>query len=149
MISFPLLVSSSRIRRLLILPTLVLGISGTILICRGIAHLVMWPRSTNPCRYVAMACGSRSSPSLQTTRARGRSPHCSSGIPTTATDLTAACELMRLSSSSVLIHSPPVLITSLMRSLISTIPWGSIEAMSPVCSQLPFHSSAPFSSSFR
>ena len=42
------LVSLSRISFLLILPTLVLGISLTNLNCLGIAHLLMRPRSTNP-----------------------------------------------------------------------------------------------------
>ncbi|MNR29082.1 hypothetical protein D3C85_1464450 [compost metagenome] len=79
----------------------------------------------------------------------GRSPHCSSAMPTTATEVTNACSLIRFSSSRELIHSPPVLITSLMRSLISTPPWASMEARSPVCSQPLRHSSAPFSGSLK
>jgi len=64
----------------------------------------------------AQLVGARRFPCLRTTQARGRSPHFGSAIAITAASCTAACAIRRFSMSTELIHSPPDLIKSLVRS---------------------------------
>ena len=56
-------------------------------------------------------------PSRSTTVASGRSPHFSSGTPTTDASTTSGWAIRSFSSSTEEIHSPPDLITSLARSV--------------------------------
>ena len=51
-------------------------------------------------------------PAASTTYALGRSPHFSSGIPTTATSNTAGCESRACSTSTVETFSPPEMMMS-------------------------------------
>src|SRR5438270_10586988 len=57
-------------------------------------------------------------PSCSTTQASGRSCHLGCGIATTAASLIAGCPTNAFSRSTELIHSPPDLIRSLVRSVI-------------------------------
>ena len=59
----------------------------------------------------------RRTPSRTTTVASGRSPHRSSGTPTTLASTTSGCAISVFSSSTEEIHSPPDLMTSLDRSV--------------------------------
>ncbi len=68
-------------------------------------------------------------------QASGRSLHFSSGIAITAASAIAGCAISAFSRSTELIHSPPDLIRSLVRSVMRTKPSSSIVATSPVRSQ--------------
>src|SRR5882724_7622100 len=111
----------SRSSFLLILPTLVLGMPSTKMIFSGMPYFEMMPLSANPLRWSLMAVSLTPSVSARlTTSASGRSPHLSSLTPITAASATPAhCEI-RCSICSDDTHSPPVLITSLIRSVIWT-----------------------------
>src|SRR5258708_3831985 len=112
----------SRSSFLLILPTLVLGILSMKRIFSGMPYFEMMPLSANILRWSLMAASLTPSVSdaCLTTRASGRSPHLSSLTPITAASATPAhCEI-RSSICSDDTHSPPVLITSLIRSVIWT-----------------------------
>ena len=112
------------------LPTDVLGISETNSNRSGSHHLAKfgsrWSRSSS-----ALA----DAPSFSTTHAIGRSLHFSSGIPITAASSTAGCAMSAVSSSIEDTHSPPDLITSLVRSVSVRYPCSSITPTSPVRSQ--------------
>ena len=74
-------------------------------------------------------------PSARTTVASGRSPHFSSGTPTTQASSTSGWAISAFSSSTEEIHSPPDLITSLARSVSGRKPSAVSEPTSPVRSQ--------------
>ena len=74
-------------------------------------------------------------PSLKTTHATGRSDHFSCGTATTAASLTAGWPISAFSTSTELIHSPPLLIRSFERSVMRTYPSGSMVTTSPVRNQ--------------
>ena len=85
------------------------------------------PRTSKSCpvrrsprcdRESPASVGGVSMPALATTNATGRSPHLSSGTPTTAASATPGTRRIRSSMSSEDTHSPPVFTTSLMRSTI-------------------------------
>src|SRR5258708_7418298 len=78
---------------------------------------------------------SRVRPGLRTTKSRGLSCHFGCFTPMTAAAATAGWAMATFSRSIELIHSPPVLIRSLTRSLICMTPWASMVAMSPVGNQ--------------
>src|SRR3984893_1334436 len=112
----------SRSSFLLILPTLVLGISSMKRILSGMPYFEMMPLSANTLRWSLMAVSLTPlvSDACLTTSASGRSPHLSSLTPMTAASATPAhCEI-RSSICSDETHSPPVLITSFMRSVMWT-----------------------------
>ncbi|KAF5769207.1 hypothetical protein HanXRQr2_Chr14g0645591 [Helianthus annuus] len=71
-------------------------------------------------------------PSLRVTNAHGVSPQNSSGRPTTAASFTAGCKYNTDSTSTLLIFSPPLMITSFDLSLISKYPSVCITPTSPV-----------------
>ena len=80
-------------------------------------------------------------------QASGRSLHFSSGMAITAASAMAGCAISAFSRSTELIHSPPLLTRSFVRSVMRTKPSASIVATSPVRSQLrPSASCANFSS---
>src|SRR5579859_1210840 len=79
--------------------------------------------------FGGLSCGSR----FGTTTATARSPQRSSGTAMTAASLTPGHSRRMSSSWSDEIHSPPDLITSLIRSVISKYSCGSRVPMSPVC----------------
>ncbi len=59
-------------------------------------------------------------PSVRTTRALIVSPHLASGTPITATSVTSGWEKRTSSTSIEETFSPPVMMTSFLRSLIVT-----------------------------
>ena len=61
-----------------------------------------------------------SAPGFSSTKAQGTSPHFSSGLATTAQSSTASWAIRQLSTSTELTFSPPEMMMSLARSLIST-----------------------------
>src|SRR6266850_5463938 len=125
----------SRSSFLLILPTLVLGILSMKRIFSGMPYFEMMPLSANILRWSLMAASLTPSVSdaCLTTSASGRSPHLSSLTPMTAASATPAhCEI-RSSICNDETHSPPVLITSLIRSVMWTEPFASTTAISLVC----------------
>jgi len=67
-----------------------------------------------------------------TTQAGGRSTHRGSGMATTAASTTPGMAMMAASMSTEEIHSPPDLIRSLVRSVMTKYPSGDPMAMSPV-----------------
>ena len=67
--------------------------------------------------------------------ASGRSSHFSCRAAITAASLTAGWPMSAFSRSTELIHSPPDLIRSLVRSVIFMKPSASMVATSPVRSQ--------------
>ena len=78
---------------------------------------------------------SASAPSFSTTTASGRSSHFAWRTAMTAASLTASWPMSAFSRSTELIHSPPDLIRSLVRSVIFMNPSASMVATSPVRSQ--------------
>src|ERR1700704_3959360 len=76
-----------------------------------------------------------SSPGFTTTHASGRSDHFGCGTPMTAASATLGCPMMAFSRSTDEIHSPPDLMTSLVRSTRRMYASGVTTAMSPVFSQ--------------
>src|SRR6266403_1109938 len=110
----------SRSSFLLILPTLVLGMPSMKRIFSGMPYFEMMPLSANTLRWSLMTVSLTLfvSDACLTTSASGRSPHLSSLTPMTAASATPAhCEI-RSSICSDETHSPPVLITSLIRSVM-------------------------------
>jgi len=75
------------------------------------------------------------SPSLRTTAASGRSCQRGCAMPMTAASATAGCAIRWFSSSTELIHSPPDLTRSFVRSDSRMLPCRSIAPTSPVRSQ--------------
>ena len=69
---------------------------------------------------------------MTTTQASGRSSHFGCGMPTTAASATFGWLMIAFSRSTELIHSPPDLIRSLVRSAMRIEPYESIAATSPV-----------------
>jgi hypothetical protein len=65
----------------------------------------------------------------------GRSSHLGWGMPIQAAMATAGWAMAMFSMSMELIHSPPDLITSLLRSVICMKPSASMVATSPVGNQ--------------
>src|SRR5712672_1476792 len=125
----------SRSSFLLILPTLVLGMLLMNRIFSGIPYFEMMPLSANTLRWFLIAASLTpfASDARLTTSASGRSPHFSSLTPMTAASATPAhCEI-KSSIWSDETHSPPVLITSLIRSVMCTEPFASTTAISLVC----------------
>src|SRR6267154_6114902 len=125
----------SRSSFLLILPTLVFGMLSMNRIFSGIPYFEMMPLSANILRWFLMVASLTpfASDARLTTSASGRSPHLSSLTPMTAASATPAhCEI-RSSICNDETHSPPVLITSLIRSVIWTQPSGPTTAISLVC----------------
>ena len=94
------------------LPTLVFGTASMNAQRSGSCQ-----RATVRGEEVAQLRGGRRAPSRSTTVASGRSPHRSSGTPTTQASSTAGWAISAFSSSTEEIHSPPDLITSLARSV--------------------------------
>ena len=74
-------------------------------------------------------------PSRSTTTASGRSSHFGCGMAITAASSTAGWFMSAFSRATELIHSPPDLTRSLLRSWRSIQPRASIVTMSPVRSQ--------------
>ena len=68
-------------------------------------------------------------------QASGRSLHLGSGMAITAASATSGWAIRAFSRSTELIHSPPDLIRSLVRSVMRTKPMASTLATSPVRSQ--------------
>src|ERR1700694_3926027 len=95
------------------LPTLVLGTSVMKVHCSGSHH-----RGTRSSRKATRSAGAGDRPGLGTTATRGRSDHFGSGIEITAASKTSGWAITAFSSSTEEIHSPPDLITSLVRSEI-------------------------------
>src|SRR6266702_5729897 len=125
----------SRSSFLLILPTLVFGMLSTNRTFSGIPYLEMMPLSANILRWslITASLTPFASDTRLTTSASGRSPHLSSLTPMTAACATPAhCEI-RSSICNDETHSPPVLITSLIRSVMWTEPLASTTAISLVC----------------
>ena len=83
-----------------------------------------------------------SSSGVRVTNAQTASPQVSSGLATTAASITWGCRYSTSSTSRLEIFSPPEMIMSFDRSLISIYPSGCITARSPVCSQPPSNASA-------
>src|SRR5450631_146565 len=125
----------SRSSLLLIFPTLVLGMLSMKMIFPGMPYFEMTPLSANTLRWSLIIASLMpfASDARLTTSASGRSPHFSSLTPMTAASATPAhCEI-KSSICSDETHSPPVLITSLIRSVICTEPFASTTAISLVC----------------
>ena len=125
--------AASRVRRTFLsnLPTAVFGISATNAQFSGTCQ-----RATPlPPRKSASSAASALAPGRSTTQASGRSPQRSSWIPITAASCTAGCAISRFSRSTEEIHSPPDLMTSLIRSLMLKKPRSSSVPTSPVRSQ--------------
>jgi catechol 2,3-dioxygenase len=124
--------SASRARSTFLsnLPTAVFGISVTNVQFSGTCQ-----RATLPARKAASSAPSALAPARSTTQASGRSPQRLSGIPITAASCTAGCAISSFSSSTEEIHSPPDLITSLIRSVMVKKPRSSSVPTSPVRSQ--------------
>ena len=95
------------------LPTLVLGISTTKVHWSG-SH----QRGTRPTRKSSRSAGAGVRPGLGTTATSGRSDHFGSGMAMTAASKTSGWAMTAFSSSTEEIHSPPDLMTSLVRSEI-------------------------------
>ena len=112
------------------LPTAVFGISATNVQFSGTCQ-----RATCVVQEVASSAGLAVIPGRSTTQASGRSPQRSSGMPITAASCTAGCAISWFSRSTEEIHSPPDLITSLIRSVMVKKPRSSIVPTSPVRSQ--------------
>src|ERR1700675_4441185 len=132
----------SRSSFLLIFPTLVFGMLSTNRIFSGIPYFEMMPLSANTLRWSLIAASlTPFAPDARlTTSASGRSPHLSSLTPMTAASETPAhCEI-RSSICNDDTHSPPVLITSLIRSVMCTEPLASTTAISLVCRYPPAQS---------
>src|SRR5271165_4632321 len=131
------------------LPTLVLGSTSRKTMRSGTPYFEMTPLAAKSWRCVLISASLTCRPGSTTTTASGRSVHFGSGTPITAASTTPGCFRIRSSKSSDDTHSPPVLITSLMRSVILRYPSSSITAISPVCSQPPAHSVSELTGSFR
>ena len=112
------------------LPTAVFGISGTNAQFSGTCQ-----RATFSPRNFASSAASALAPERSTTQASGRSPQRLSGMPITAASCTAGCAISSFSRSTEEIHSPPDLITSLIRSVMVKKPRSSSVPTSPVRSQ--------------
>ena len=113
-----------------ILPVAVLGRSVTKVIPRGALNraILSLTKPISSSSVTAEPCAS-------TTNACGVSPHFSLGSPTTAASTTAGCRSSVPSTSTEEMFSPPLMITSLIRSRISTYPSGCTTAASPVWNQ--------------
>jgi 3,4-dihydroxyphenylacetate 2,3-dioxygenase len=131
--------ASSRARSTFLsnLPTAVLGISATNAQFSGTCQ-----RATCPARKSASSAASALAPVRSTTQASGRSPQRSSGIPITEASCTAGCAISWFSRSTEEIHSPPDLMTSLIRSVMVKKPRSSSVPTSPVRSQPSWNFSA-------
>src|ERR1017187_2900183 len=112
------------------LPTLVLGMVSKNVQFSGNHHL-----ATRSAKKSRNSSGLAVMSGRSTTQHSGRSCHFSSGTATTAASKTAGWAIMVLSRVTELIHSPPDLMTSLVRSLMTMKPSGSRVPMSPVRSQ--------------
>src|SRR5271157_4766680 len=93
------------------LPTLVLGTSVMNVHCSG-SH----QRGTRSLRNSTRSAGAGERPGLGTTATSGRSDHLGSGTEMTAASKTSGWAITAFSSSTEDIHSPPDLMTSLVRS---------------------------------
>ena len=98
-----------------IFPVAVLGSSGTN--CTPCGALKCARRSR---AKAIKSSGVASAPSLRTMNAKGASPHLGCGRPTMAASWTAGWRSKAPSTSTEEMFSPPLMITSLMRSRIST-----------------------------
>src|ERR1035437_9960157 len=112
------------------LPTLVLGTSSMNAQRSGTCH-----RATLVPRNSLSPAASMREAGARTTVASGRSPHLSSGAPTTEASSTSGCAIRAFSRSTEEIHSPPDLITSLARSVSCRKPLAVRDPTSPVRSQ--------------
>ncbi|GJC97595.1 hypothetical protein ColKHC_06421 [Colletotrichum higginsianum] len=122
-----------------ILPLGVLGYSSTQNTCFG----TRWPERCSlthalTASFVRMLLTPSPSPSpstvhpfFATTKAATLSPSFSSGTPTTAASLTPSIWNRQFSTSSGWMFSPPRMMRSLIRPVISTYPPSSIRASSP------------------
>src|SRR5215469_14790231 len=110
----------SRSSFLLILPTLVLPSSSTNRILSGMPNFEITPLSTKTfkCALISASVTPLALLGSLTTNAIGRSPQRSSFTPITAASATPEHCVIRSSICNDDTHSPPVLITSLMRSVI-------------------------------
>ena len=108
----------------------VCGSSATTATSSGICHLAILPskkRSSSSRETLA--------PGLVTTTSSGRSSHFGWRQAMTAASCTAGCAMAMFSRSMELIHSPPDLMTSLLRSVMNMKPSASMAATSPVGNQ--------------
>src|SRR5438105_4793410 len=114
------------------LPTEVLGTSSINRISSGNHHLATLSRrksSTSSCVTWPLNSG------FGTANATGRSSHFGWASPITAASMILGWAMIAFSNSTDEIHSPPDLITSLVRSTIWMYPSGLIFATSPVRNQ--------------
>ena len=75
-------------------------------------------RGTRSARKATRSAGAGERPGLGTTATSGRSDHFGSGMAITAASKTSGWAITAFSSSTEEIHSPPDLMTSLVRSEI-------------------------------
>eukprot|EP00252_Welwitschia_mirabilis_P021120 TRINITY_DN5322_c0_g1_i1.p2 TRINITY_DN5322_c0_g1~~TRINITY_DN5322_c0_g1_i1.p2 ORF type:complete len:245 (-),score=-42.59 TRINITY_DN5322_c0_g1_i1:1151-1885(-) len=116
------------------LPVAVFGMEATTTTVLGTmkpGSLCLQNRTISDCHF------SESAPPDTTTNAHGVSPQCGSGRATTAASTTAGCEYSTDSTSTLLIFSPPEMMISFDRSLISIYPSGCRTATSPVRNHPP------------
>src|SRR3984893_17626856 len=95
------------------LPTLVLGISSMKVHWSG-SH----QRGTRSTRNCSSSSALGDLPGDSTTQTKGRSDHLGSGMAMTAASKTSGWAMTAFSNSTEEIHSPPDLMTSLVRSEI-------------------------------
>ena len=103
----------------------------------------IWNLAVLPTKKASSSSRLTSMPGFLTTAMMGRSSHLGWRMPTQAAIATAGCAMAMFSTSIELIHSPPDLITSLLRSVICKKPSASIVATSPVGNQPPSTSGEP------
>src|SRR5207237_769653 len=122
----------------------------TALVLAVAAHLTLSPQllastntkasgtenfATRASRYSRRSSGVTFAPSRRTIAASGRSDHFGCGTATPAASFTAGWPISSFSSATELIHSPPDLMRSLVRSVICRYPSGSMVTTSPVLNQ--------------
>src|SRR5712692_7190308 len=93
---------------------------------------------TRPARNPRSSSALARAPSRSTTTARGRSTHFGCDTATTAASFTAGWPIRAFSTATELIHSPPDLIRSLVRSVRFRYPCESMVTTSPVLNQPSF-----------
>src|ERR1700735_5184396 len=97
------------------LPTDVCGISAAKTNASGNCHFANFAARNSHSSF-----GCKDTPSFRTITARGRSCHFGCGTPITAASRTPGWHIRAFSRSTELIHSPPDLMRSLLRSRILT-----------------------------
>src|SRR5262245_2579289 len=135
--------ASSRSVYFWTLPVAVVG-SGPKTTVRGTAK---WGRLSRQKRISSSSVAFASGRSC--TKAQGVSPHFSSGRATTADIITAGCRFSAISTSILEMFSPPEMMMSLDRSLISMYPSGCCTARSPVWNHPPSNAASVAARSLR